>query len=182
MKAPAATAQNTACSRPTVRNAIHETTPTTTLGNHQHQQESFDLGIDLVEDLNGDFPALERRPGDLHQLALEQVAGGEQEEDEEDDQHRFAGEGRDACRSPHHVLADVDGRFLDLHTLHASRRSAGARGLVGCSLQFLGGALHLLDGAVAIALLAAQRLAQLGRRFRQCRDDVRRIIRERVRE
>ena len=80
--------------------AIHVATPTTTLVTHADEQESLDLRVDLVEDLHGDLLLLERRPGDLHQLALEQIAGRQQEEDEEDDQHRLPGERDDARRSP----------------------------------------------------------------------------------
>src|SRR5688572_7389445 len=128
--------------------------------------------VDVVQDLNRDLLSLQRRSGELHEFPLDEIAGGEKEEDEKEDEGGLPGERDEAGRTPGDVLLDVDRRFFDLYPSDVFRHRIRAAG------GLIGGLLHLVEWAVAAVPL--HRTTEPLRCLGQLRDDGRHIVRQRV--
>jgi hypothetical protein len=112
----------------------------------------------------------QRQPGDLDDLPPVQIAGGEQEVRQKQNQHGLPDGGRQAHRAPHQIVADGELRRVDAHPLHAGRHRFRRR-RVGRLLQFVGRLLHLLNRAALRRSIVLQQLAQPPRAARQLLDD-----------
>src|SRR5688500_13603604 len=104
--------------------------------------------VDLVQDLNRDLLFLQRRPGQLHELALEKVARREKEKHKEEDERGLAAECDETGGAPRNVLPDIDRRLLNLHARDVFGGGIRSGGLIRSLLQLLGSLLHLADSAV----------------------------------
>ena len=113
-------------------------------GEHLHQQVALDLLGDFVERLHRQPLLAEPRPDDLHQLAPERVAGGEQEEGQEQHDRRLADQRHQTQRAGPEVVLDVELRPFDLHPGHAARARGGRSGRL---FKLARGLLDLVDRA-----------------------------------
>ena len=91
-------------------------------GRQLHEQVPLDLGMDLVERLHRDLLLAEARPGELDHLAPEGVAGGEQEEGDEDDERGLAEQGEQAERAGPEIVLDVQAGLFDDDVGDATQR------------------------------------------------------------
>ena len=86
-------------------------------GDELHFDEALDLLIDLVEDLHRHPLFRECRSGDLDDLALVEIAGDEQEVDEEEDHGKLPEEAEEAHAADPDVIRGSERGLDDLHAL-----------------------------------------------------------------
>ncbi len=125
----------------------------------------------------------ERRAGDLHQLALVQVAGDEQEVDEEQDHAELAEESEESDAAHPEIVGGSEGGLDDLHALDlaAGARRRGSSGPVAASAVFsislAACCTCLMRVVVVLPLVRRDALADAPRRFRDVGDDRQRLRR-----
>ena len=85
-------------------------------------EEAADLLVDVVHDLDRELLLRQRRSGDLHQLALEQVAGDQEEEDEEQDHRELPEERQGVLAAGPQVFGGAEGGLDDLHSRDTALR------------------------------------------------------------
>ena len=155
-------------------------------GQHLDADEALDLLVDFVEDLHRDLLLRQLRTGDLHELALVEIAGDQEEVDEEQNHGELADETHEASPADPDVVRGSERRLDDLHPLNSARpdwRRLGRRRVPsppGRSSRFLWRPLHLLQRAVSILPPVAQALTDALRGDRNVADDRDDFVAERV--
>ncbi|EEF26946.1 conserved hypothetical protein [Ricinus communis] len=119
------------------------------IGHQQHQHVFLDGAVDVLQDVHGDLLFRQRRPGQLHELALEGVARQQQEEHQEDHHRRLADEAHHAHRTGPHPV----------HHRQRVRRRGGRGTARGAFFLGAGGGLLQLGGHVLDALQGARAAA-----------------------
>ena len=142
--------------------------------------------VDLVEDLYRDFLLRQRRSGDLHQLALVEIAGDEEKVDEEQDHRELAEE----PEKPHAAHPEIVARRGTAGSTICTRCTwcRARRGVIGRRrrgvgglLDLFGGLLHLRDELVVVLpALRRDAIADAPRGVGDVGDDRRGFVAQRV--
>ena len=127
----------------------------------------------------------ERRAGDLHQLALVEVAGDEQEVDEEEDHRELAEKSQEADAAHPEIVGGPERRLDDLHALHRAFRARSR--LLGAwsrrppsSRSPWRPAWTCCERLAVLPLVCRDAVAHAPRRFRDVGDDGERFVAEGV--
>ena len=145
------------------------------VGDEQHEHVVLDRRVDVFEDVHRDLFLRQRRPRQLDELALERVAGEQQEEHEEHDHRGLRNETRQADGTGQQPVHDAEiapaRRLRGGRRRRAPRHDGTARGAGGRLLDLGRGGLHLLDRRRAVGRIR-QHARDLVRQGRQFVDDV----------
>ena len=111
LKMPASRPQTTYCWTPNHHSTSARRDGDDGAGEDLHAEEAADLLVDLVHDLDGDLLPRQRRSGDLHELPLVEIAGDQEEVDEEQHDRELSEEREQAHAAGPEIVARRERRL-----------------------------------------------------------------------